>query len=138
MDIFVDTNILLDVLTRRKPHYNSSAQIWTLCERGHMRGHISVISFNNIFYIVRKLADKKTAQEMMGTLRDIFQPVALDAQLLNLAIGGKFTDFEDAIQYHSARRAAATALITRNVSHFPKSDLSILTPQEFLASRAAT
>jgi hypothetical protein len=43
-------------------------------------------------------------------------------------------DFEDAIQYFSALRAEAKCLISRNPDHFPRSELSILTPAEFLAA----
>ena len=73
----------------------------------------------------------------MRRLRDVFTPVILDAQMLNQAIGAGFGDFEDAIQYHSALRAEADTLITRNVSDYPRSKLLIVTPSEFLAARAA-
>ena len=136
-NIFVDTDVLLDVLAKREPHYASSAEIWTLCENGSLKGHISVISFNNIYYIVRKLRDKKTAEQMVALLRDVFQAVPLDGQLLNQAIGAGMTDFEDAIQFHSAIRANADFIITRNVSHFPKSNILVITPKEFLATRTS-
>jgi predicted nucleic acid-binding protein len=135
MNIFVDTNVLMDVLTKREPHYQASAVIWTLCEEGRVAGHISVISFNNIFYIVRKLKSAKAAQGMMGLLRDVFRPVELDGQLLNQAIGAGIKDFEDAIQFHSAVRCGAEFLITRNVGHFPKAGFPVVTPEEFLAAK---
>ena len=136
-DVLVDTNVLLDVLAKREPFFADAAEIWTLCEDGGLRGHVSVISFNNIFYIVRKLSGKKEAQAMLEMLRGVFAPVALDAQLLHQAIGAKFADFEDAVQYHSALRVGAACLVTRNVSHFPRSSLLVLSPGEFLAARAA-
>jgi predicted nucleic acid-binding protein len=134
MDIFLDTNVLIDVLENRQPYYAASAAIWTLCEQGKHQGNVSVISFNNIYHIVRKLSSKSAAQKAMTAMRDIFSPVALDAQLLNQAIGAGFGDFEDAIQYHSAVRAGAKYFLTRNVNHFPKSPLPIITPAEFLAA----
>ena len=136
-NIFVDTNVLLDVLTNREPYYLASAQIWNLCEQGTLKGHISVISFNNIYYIARKLHDKKTAQQMMALLQGVFHPVALDAQVISQAVGSNMSggsDFEDAIQFHSAVRAKANFLITRNISHFPKSAIPVITPKEFLAT----
>ena len=45
--MFVDTNVLLDVLTRREPFYADSVMIWTLAERGRVRGLVSAISFTN-------------------------------------------------------------------------------------------
>jgi predicted nucleic acid-binding protein len=34
MRIFVDTNLLLDVLARREPFYASAARVWTMAETG--------------------------------------------------------------------------------------------------------
>ena len=48
MIVLVDTNVLLDVLIRREPHYRASAYVWTLAERGEITAFISAISFNNI------------------------------------------------------------------------------------------
>jgi hypothetical protein len=43
MNIFIDTNILLDVLAKREPFYTASAEIWSLAERGEVQGFISAI-----------------------------------------------------------------------------------------------
>lgn len=137
MDVLIDTNILLDVLIKRQPFYGDSARVWTLAEQGRIRGHIAAISFNNVYYIVRKLAGRKAAEQSVGLLRDVFLPVAMDAQLLNQAIDGSFTDFEDAIQYHSAVRADARCIITRNPGHFPESSVAAITPDEFLVAHAS-
>ena len=114
-EAFVDTNVLMDVLLEREPFLTSSIQVWTLCETGTIRGLISVISFNNVFYVVRKYRSKGEAQRSLGVLRDIFTPVALDGQIINQAIDSGFRDFEDAIQYHCALRGSAKFLVTRNV-----------------------
>jgi predicted nucleic acid-binding protein len=136
-DVFLDTNVLLDVLAKRDPFQDDAQEIWTLCEDGTLHGFMSVISFNNIFYLVRKFKNGAEAYEMLDTLRKVFTPVALDAQLIHQALGAGFADFEDAIQFHSALRAGAQCLITRNVNHFPRSGLIVLTPREFLAAHAA-
>lgn len=136
MKVFVDTNVLLDVLARREPFYSDSARVWSLAERGKIEALVSVISFNNVYYIVRKAGTRKTADRALRLLRDVFTPVPLDIQILNQAIDSDFKDFEDAIQFHSAIRSDASCLVTRDISHFPTADLSILAPTEFLASAA--
>ena len=138
MTVFVDTNVLLDVLSYRKPFYEASAEVWSLAERGELRAHISAISFNNIYYVIRKLKDRNTAEKALRLLRDIFESVAPDRQILNQSIDADFDDFEDAVQFHSALRAKATCLISRNPRHFPKSSLPVLTPEEFLATYSPT
>jgi len=65
MRVFVDTNLLLDVLARREPFYTVSARVWTLAETGACEALISAISFNNIYYIVRKARDTATARRAL-------------------------------------------------------------------------
>jgi predicted nucleic acid-binding protein len=135
MDVFVDTNVLLDVLAKREPFYVDSARIWTLAEQGRITAFISVISFNNIYYVVRRLRTRRVADRTMVLLRDTFTPVPLDKQLLDQAIDAGFRDLEDAIQHFSAVRAGSACIISRNLRAFPRSELPILTPQEFLTAR---
>ncbi len=137
MKVFVDTNVLLDVLANRKAFYDDSVTIWTRAERGEIEGMVSAISFTNIFYIIRKLSSRKSALQAMVQLRDTFTPVACDAQVLNQAIDADFKDFEDAIQFFSASRAGATCIVSRNPDHFPRSEPPVLSPAEFLAAYSA-
>jgi hypothetical protein len=41
---------------------------------------------------------------------------------------------EDAVQYFSALRADASCIVSRDPGHFPRSDLAVLSPAEFLAA----
>lgn len=134
MDVFLDTNVLLDVLANRRPFYAYSAAVWTLAEQGRVRGFISAISFNNTYYVVRKLRTRSTAGKTMRILRDIFNTVPLDGQILDQAIDAGFRDFEDAIQYFSAIRAGAGCIVSRDASAFLRSDLPVMTPAEFLTT----
>lgn len=134
MNIFIDTNILLDVLARREPFYADSAQVWTLAETGRIAGHISALSLSNLFYLMRRMKGQKAARKALGILRDIFNLVPLDVQITNQAIDSDIKDFEDAIQFFSAIRVGSAVLITRNTKDFPSTDVAIQTPTEFLAT----
>lgn len=132
MKVLVDTNVLLDVPAERKKFYKDSMGIWTLAESGQLEAFISAISFNNCFYILRKHAGRENAEKAMRLMRDIFSVVDLTAQVLNQAIDAGFSDFEDAIQFHSAVQAQVETIVTRNPDHFPRSPFSVLSPAEFL------
>jgi len=136
MNVFLDTNVLMDVLLERRPFVAESQKVWFLAECGKVRGMVAALSFPNIYYIIRKIRGADAAQSMMTMLRDTFTPVPLDEQILNQAIDAGFPDFEDAIQYHSALRADAECLLTRNPDHFPRSRLQVLSPTEFLAAHS--
>ncbi|WP_367268171.1 PIN domain-containing protein [uncultured Thiohalocapsa sp.] len=94
---------------------------------------VSAISFNNVFYIVRKARDLATARRALVLLRDVFASVAPDQRILNQAIDSDIPDFEDALQFYSALHARADYLLTRNVGDFPAGILPVLAPDEFLA-----
>ena len=136
MNVFIDTNVLMDVLLQRRPFVAESRKVWFLAERGKVVGLVSALSFPNIYFVVRKTRGADTAASMMTLLRDTFTAVPLDKQVLNQAIDAKFSDFEDAIQYYSALRADVECLLTRNVDHFPDSGLRVISPEEFLAAHS--
>ena len=46
----------------------------------------------------------------------------------------EFKDFEDAIQNFCAEDEGLNHIITRNLKDYKKSNLSVLTPKEFLTS----
>ncbi len=133
MRVFIDTNVLLDVFQERKPQYDASVSVWDMAERGQLSAFVSVISFNNIYYIISRFCDKKHASRAIKLLRGTFSPVPFDEQILNQSIDSKISDFEDAIQFFSAVHAEADFIITRNSKDFPKSNIPVLLPEEFLA-----
>jgi len=133
MNVFLDTNVLMDVLLGRKPFAAQSRRIWFLAERGKFRGLIAAMTFPNVYYIVRKVRGAEAARTMLTMLRSTFTPVALDGQIVNQALDARFAGFEDALQYFSALRADAACLITRNPGHFPRAQMPVLSPAEFLA-----
>ncbi len=134
MNILIDTNVLIDVLKNREPFYPDSASVWALAEKSRVTGYISAISFNNIYYIHSRHTSPRIAKKSLSLLRDIFTTVALDARIINQALDSDFKDFEDAIQYFSAVRVDANCIISRNLNHYKKSDIPVMTPTQFLSS----
>jgi len=136
MKVFVDTNVLLDVLGERKAFYPEAMRVWTMAESGRIDAYVAAISFSNCYYIVRRYAGRSAAERAVRLLRDVFKPVDFTAQVLNQAIDSGLSDFEDAVQLHSAVHAGVQCIITRNPDHFPRSPLTVMSPAEFLASQS--
>ncbi len=136
MNVFLDTNVVLDVFARRQPFYADSARVWALAERGKVRGLVSALSMTNLYYVVRRLSSRPAAMEMLKAVRGCVELTACDAPVLNQAIDARFGDFEDAVQYFSARVAGADVLVTRNTGHFSDRDLPAMTPTAFLAAHS--
>lgn len=134
MKVLIDTNVLLDVLSRREPFYSDSAQVWTLAEQELIDAHIAAISVNNLYYIVRRLRDRQTADNVIDKLLDDFEIIELSRAILSQARAGDGNDFEDLIQYFSAIHAGCEVVVTRNKQDFPTTGLRIMTPRELLDS----
>ena len=59
--IFVDTNVLLDVLLEREGFYYDALKIWANAELGKVEACIAAISLNNVHYVMRRLKSETTA-----------------------------------------------------------------------------
>ena len=68
MNLFIDTNVVMDVVAHRPQFYDASAVILTLLEKDKAEGFLSAISFNNIHYILRKHGGKTRADNVVRTL----------------------------------------------------------------------
>jgi predicted nucleic acid-binding protein len=132
--VFVDINVLLDVLAQREPFYADAAGLWTLAESGQVSGCVSTMCLPILFYLLRRAKGAKGARKAISNLRDIFSLVPFDVQVTNQAIDADIQDFEDAVQFFCALRAGATTLIARNPKDFPTGDIAVQTPSEFLAT----
>ena len=133
MKIFIDTNILLDVLRSREPFLKDSLSVWSLVESEKVKGFISAISFNNVYYVLSRTVDNPNALNAMCIMRDIFQIISLDNRIINKAIDNDFPDFEDSIQFFSAIHAKADYIITRNVKDFSQQYIPAITPKAFIS-----
>jgi len=131
--VFLDTNILLDVFGQTRSHYKDGMAVFSLVETNKITGGISAISFNNVFYILNKADNAETARKALLIMRDLFFTVPLDDHIINMAIDSDFSDFEDAIQYFSAVRCDADCIVTRNKKDFKRSEVPVLSPEEFLS-----
>lgn len=132
MKLLIDANILLDVLQNRIPHVRDSSIIWKLCETKKAKGYVSVLTFANLVYIMRKELNLEKIEEILRILSLIFQFVDFTVSDLSHAAKLNWNDFEDAIQSVTAERIRADCIITRNVQDFAKSKVVAFTPAEFI------
>ena len=125
---------MLDVLAKREPFYDSSVRIWSLVESSKLFGAVSAISLNNIYYILRKISGREKALQSIKFIYEVFTIIPLNSAILSLALESDIDDFEDALQYYSARQSRARFLITRNISDFPETDPHPVTAREFIGA----
>jgi predicted nucleic acid-binding protein len=132
MKIFLDTYVMLDVLTKREPFYIDSSKILTFVNEKIVSGYISAITVNNIYYILRKLKDKETAKDFITEILESFEIISLTKDILSQANKISINDYEDGIQFFSALDCGCDFLITRNNKDYPNLGIKIISPEEFI------
>ena len=134
MVLLIDANILLDVLMNRQEFVTDSSMIWKLCETEQAKGYISVLTYANIMYIMRKQLTPEKIEEVFHKLNLIFEFVDFSPMILEKSVNMKWPDFEDAVQSATAEAIHADYIVTRNIKDFVKSKVVAFTPGELLAS----
>lgn len=132
MRVWIDGNILLDVLQNRPPHVTDSAAVWKLCEAGETEGCVSALTFANLVYVMRKELTPETIVSVFDKLCVIFRFQDLSVSDLSKAAAMQWRDFEDAVQTAAAERIGADYIITRNLKDFEKSTVPCVSPASFL------
>lgn len=133
--LFVDTNIVIDLLAKRTD-YKFAAKLFTLADRGEVDVFVSALTFANTSYVLRKSLGKEKTNEVLRNLELIITIVDLTGRTVKLALNDKaFGDFEDGLQYYSAVEIGAEVIITRNLSDFKSAKLPVMTADQYLSSR---
>ena len=131
MRLLIDANVLVDVLQKRIPHYEHSAQIWNLCANHTVEGMVSSLTFANIAYVMRKRLDADKMTKIVRMMKQIFTFVDFTVNDMETAAYLQWKDYEDAIQAVTAQRVNADYIITRNIKDFENSPIPFITPLDF-------
>ena len=132
--IFLDTNIVLDLLGRRDPFYEPIAKIATMAEMGKLTLVASPITFTTVNYILAKFENTQIARQKLRQFKIICEVGPLNDQIIDKGLNASFKDFEDALQYFCALHSDCEIILTRNAKDFKNSALPIMTAEQFLKS----
>ena len=128
--LFVDSDVILDVLEKRERFYEYSAQILSLADEKKVKLVTTFLAFANIYYLLRKHLGIKKAKESLRKLRIIVDVISVNAKEVDLALNSELSDFEDALQYFTALDGKIEFIITRNVRDYKNPKLIVQTPQQ--------
>lgn len=132
--IFLDTNVMLDLLGERIPFYDASAKIASLADNKQIKLIVSALSYATVSYFLTKFENAEKAKEKLRKFKIISEISDLDDLTIEKGLNSNFTDFEDSLQYFSAIKSGCNILITRNVKEFKESQIPVMTPDEYLMS----
>ncbi|MBR4823612.1 MAG: PIN domain-containing protein [Spirochaetaceae bacterium] len=132
--IFVDTDVILDLLAERIPFFHFSAVLFTFAEMNKLELYTSPLILANTFYILRKQLGNDEAKNALRKLRILLHVVESSESIIDKALNSDFTDFEDAIQYYTALDHGIKIILTRNVRDYKNASVIVQTPEAFLVT----
>lgn len=129
--VFVDTNIVLDLLEKRVNFYQEAQELFTLADQKKVKLFISALTIANVHYLLFKHL-KMEARKAISKFKVLVEVLPIDDKILELSLASDFTDFEDAIQYYTAIEHGMEVIISRNKKDFKNIKLPVLTANEYL------
>ncbi|MDU9050810.1 MAG: PIN domain-containing protein [Candidatus Electrothrix sp. Rat3] len=133
--VFLDTDVILDLLTEREPHFEAAVELFLQIQDKTIQAYTSPVIIANIFYILNRHLDRQKAIQSLIKLKSLVKVLNCGDRVIELALSSDFKDFEDSIQYYTALENNIDILITRNVKDYKTANITLSTPLEYIKSR---
>jgi predicted nucleic acid-binding protein len=131
--VFIDSDVVLDFLTKREPFQEAAMRIFEYASQGKLKLFVSSLSINNINYVISKLESAEKAKRQLMVLLELIEILPVGKSTVKKSLFSAFIDFEDGLQNFCAEEGKLTTIVTRNIKDYSSSSLVIQTPREFLA-----
>ncbi|MEQ8907370.1 PIN domain-containing protein [Ekhidna sp.] len=134
VNIFLDTNVVVDIITKRAPYYDTSIKLIQYSNENDVQLYLSEGSVYTLIYLVYESLPIKNPEKALSLIISKCNILSSEKQLLLRAIKSSFKDKEDACQYYTALNHEVDYFITRNKKDFVPhvSLVPVYTPSEFL------
>jgi predicted nucleic acid-binding protein len=132
--MFLDTNIVLDLLACRMPYYTEAAKLFSLADKKKIKLSISALCLADSNYILSKQLPVMEVRKVFRKFKVLVNILPLDDKITDLALNSDFKDIEDAIQYFTAIEYDQAIIITRNQQDFKESKIPVMSAGEFIKS----
>lgn len=130
--IFADTDIVLDLLSARKPFYIHAANLFSLADKGEVKIFVSTLCFANLNYILTRQYSPDQARKKLLKFKTLVNVLAVTDKIVDLALSSDFKDFEDGMQYFTAAENNIRIILTRNLKDYKSSLIPVMTAEQFL------
>ena len=132
--VFIDSDIILDILAKRDAFYKSAAEILDMGYAKKLDLYTTAVVLANVCYILRKKFGMEKSIETLKKLRLIVKVLPVDEKTVDDALVSKFKDFEDGLQYFAAKENGIQVIVTRNIKDYKGKDVTAQTAEEYLNS----
>lgn len=130
---FLDTDVILDLLTDRRPWSDHAEEIFRQAVNGNVKLYTSPLSFSNAWYVLSAHADTNRITTQFRKLLPMLSLTPLDREVIQQAVEFPLPDLEDALQHFSAaREGMISCIVTRTPRDYRGSRIAVLTPEIFV------
>jgi predicted nucleic acid-binding protein len=135
-EIFLDTDVAFDILSKREPHFQHSVQLLELAAQDEATLLLAESSLANLIYLSFDIYKLQNAKSRLLDFISACDIVNGGKSTMMKAISSPFTDKEDALQYFTALEYGADYFITRNIRDYKNQSkpLPVFTPEQFIES----
>ena len=132
--LFLDTNIIVDLIADRKPFSKYAIQIFQKAELKEIELFTSSHSIATTHYLLKKYLAEKELRDVLYNLLDYINVIAVDVDILKKGLRSNHKDFEDSIQILCASSIEIIdCIVTRNTKDFKASEIPAFNPDEILS-----
>ncbi len=131
--LFLDTNILIDLLADRKPYSKFAKELFMLGEQKKIRLYTSSHAVATTYYILNKYGNEQHLRTAINHLLDIVTIVPIDDDMIRKGLRSSHKDFEDSLQIFCAYSVDNMfGIVTRNLKDFKTSAIKAYSPDSIL------
>lgn len=131
MNLFLDTNILIDLAADRSPFSKWAILIFRDAKKGRWKLFTSSLSILTTYYIIEKEVGKSKSKRIIKILLNRLEIIDLGKAELLTAITSNFIGYEDAVQHECAKLCKnIDCIVTRNKKDLKHSVIEVVSSEE--------
>lgn len=133
LKLFLDTNVIIDLLADRQPFSNSAYLIFKEAKLKRWNLYASTNSILTTYYILQQQLKAKTATRAIENVIKRLEIQDLTKRELVAALASKTEDLEDASQIECANKVGNISfIVTRDSTGFKNSMIDVIHPDELI------
>lgn len=132
MRVFLEANIIVSVVNKEYPLFTYTARILSLADINRFELYTSPICLAIAFYFAEKKHKTKVARQKITLLAKNIRIADAGASTVKKALENPAVkDFEDGLEYYSAKENKCTCIITEDTRDFYFSKIEVLNSHDF-------
>ncbi|MEO7976279.1 PIN domain-containing protein [Flavobacterium sp.] len=132
-NVFIDTNILMDIFANRQPFVHNSLKIYTLGVDKKIKLFSTSNTVITLHYLLKRLIAEEKIRMALDEITQNIEIIPIDVNIIKKSLKSNHKDFEDAIQITAAQSIHnMDCIVTRDLKDFKFSEINVFTPDQFL------